>query len=110
LHDTNPGHRAASDWNSSAIGDVTAGDLERLDFALRAGRLGYWEFHPQTRQLISSGTYRENWGRVATEEFTYEQLLASIHPDERAAHELSVQKAVEEGGGLGRTAAPIGCG
>jgi two-component sensor histidine kinase len=100
LHDTNPGHRAASDWNSSAIGDVTAGDLERLDFALRAGRLGYWEFHPQTRQLISSGTYRENWGRVATEEFTYEQLLASIHPDERAAHELSVQKAVEEGGEL----------
>jgi two-component sensor histidine kinase len=72
----------------------------RLSFALTAGRLGYWELDLKTRDLFGSDIYKANWGRAATDPFTYGTLLESIHPDERDEHERAVAEAIATGGAL----------
>jgi two-component sensor histidine kinase len=72
----------------------------RLDGALRAGRLGYWELDLATRSLVSSDLHRANWGRSVAEDFTYDALLQSIHPDDRSDHERAVQQAITTGDAL----------
>src|SRR5262245_1622228 len=67
---------------------------ERLSFALAAGQLGSWELDLRTRELFTTDIYKANWGRRAEEDFSYETLLASIHPDDRARHETAVDEAV----------------
>jgi two-component sensor histidine kinase len=96
LHTIGPTARSATSWEHSG-GDLSRAPLERLDVALRAGRLGYWEFYPATQHLIASGTYRENWGRRATDPFTYRDVVASIHPDDRERHERHVADVVKSG-------------
>ncbi|MGE3149546.1 MAG: HWE histidine kinase domain-containing protein [Pseudorhodoplanes sp.] len=72
----------------------------RLAFALRAGRLGYWEMDPSTRALFASDIYKTNWGRAPSDDFTYADVKASIHPDDLALHEDAVQKAIDTQGAL----------
>jgi PAS domain S-box-containing protein len=72
----------------------------RSDVALRAGRLGYWELDLATRSLSSSDLYRANWGCAEAEEFTYDTLLQSIHPDDRSEHERAVAHAINTGDAL----------
>lgn len=66
----------------------------RLTFALKAGRLGYWELALPGRDLVCSDIYRANWGRPADAPFTYADLLESIHPSDREAHETWVREAI----------------
>jgi len=73
---------------------------ERLSFALSAAKLGSWELDLATRDLFTSDIYRANWGRAATDEFTYDTLLAAIHPDDRVMHEQAVADAIASGGTL----------
>jgi two-component sensor histidine kinase len=54
----------------------------RLDSALQAGRLGYWELDA-ARQLTSSDLHDRNFGRSGSPGLTYLDLLAAIHPDDR---------------------------
>ncbi len=72
----------------------------RLAFALRAGRLGYWELDPLNRALFASDIYKANWGRAPEDPFTYETLKASIHPDDLALHEEAVKEAIDSAGTL----------
>ena len=72
----------------------------RLNFALAAGRLGYWELDLKTRELFNSDIYKENWGRAPADTFTYETLLQSIHPADRDEHERAVEAAVATGKAL----------
>jgi PAS domain S-box-containing protein len=72
----------------------------RLAFALRAGRLGYWEVDPATRALFASDIYKENWGRTPADTFTYETLKSAIHPDDLALHEEAVTEALDKAGTL----------
>lgn len=81
---------------SKLIGEPDFGSRAevRLNFALAAGRLGYWELDLKTKELFNSDIYKENWGRAPADTFTYETLLQSIHPDDRNEHERAVDAAI----------------
>ncbi|MCM2457528.1 PAS domain-containing protein [Rhizobium sp. CG4] len=69
----------------------------RLQTALSAGRLGAWEFDLATGELITSTTFRSIFGRNATEEFSYTDLLASIHPEDVDRMQFAVRTTIETG-------------
>jgi two-component sensor histidine kinase len=73
---------------------------ERLSFALTAGQLGSWELDLQSRELFTTDIYKANWGRAASDEFSYDTLLAAIHPEDRDMHERAVADAIKSGGTL----------
>lgn len=56
---------------------------ERLRFTLKAGRLGAWTLDLGVMRLISSDGLRENLGRSPHVPFSYEEMIAAIHPDDR---------------------------
>ena len=66
----------------------------RLRFATQAGWLGVWELELQTRALVTSQIFRENFGRDPAAPFTEADLHAAVHPEDRSrvqaamAHEL----------------------
>ncbi|MGF9756221.1 HWE histidine kinase domain-containing protein [Microvirga sp. 0TCS3.31] len=66
----------------------------RLRLALNAGHFGSWEFTPETGALITSATCRANFGRGRDEPFTYTDLVASIHPDDRAMQAEAIAQAI----------------
>ncbi len=67
---------------------------ERLRFTLKAGRLGAWTVDLQTMRLLASGEFKKSFGRSPQDPFTYEEMMAAIHPDDRerklAAREAAV--------------------
>ena len=58
-------------------------EKERLQIALKAGRLGSWELDVRTGELTASTTCKAIFGRGPEDPFGYEDLRASIHPDDR---------------------------
>ena len=58
-------------------------EKERLQIALKAGRLGSWELDVRTSELTASDTCKAIFGRGPEDPFGYEDLRASIHPDDR---------------------------
>jgi PAS domain S-box-containing protein len=66
----------------------------RLRLALNAGHLGSWEFTPSTGVFTTSALCRANFGRGPDEPFSYADLVASIHPDDRAAQAEAVAQAL----------------
>jgi hypothetical protein len=67
----------------------------KLRLALNAGELGSWEFTPATGEFITSATCEANFGRFLTDSFSYQDLVASIHPDDRPKQAAAVANAVE---------------
>ncbi len=55
----------------------------RLQLALDVGYLGSWEYIPSTGAYRNSPTCRANYGRSPDEPFTYDDLVSSIHPEDR---------------------------
>ncbi len=70
----------------------------RLRLALLAGRLGSWELDLQTRTLRASDSCKAVFGRPPSAEFTYGDLLESVHPSDRERMQASVRATVETGG------------
>jgi PAS domain S-box-containing protein len=62
---------------------------ERLRIALDAARLGTWQINLQSRQLAGSEICKESFGLEPEMDFLYDDLLATIHPDDR-------QRAIRE--------------
>jgi PAS domain S-box-containing protein len=81
-------YQARSDLQALARGE------ERLRIALQAGRLGSWEVDPSTWTLRASEASKAAYGRDPSSSFTYEDLLASIHPDDRARRDAVVNAAI----------------
>lgn len=73
---------------------------ERLKVALDAGRLGAWEFNLADGRFDASDTCKRNFGRDSSEDFSYQDLLAAIHTEDRAGQMLAVQRVIEHGGDL----------
>lgn len=67
---------------------------ERLGFALKAGRLGAWEIDIRTRVLIASDICKENFGQPVDRPFTYQTLLACIHPDDLPQYRQALHNAL----------------
>ncbi|BAY10420.1 PAS domain-containing protein [Calothrix sp. NIES-2098] len=66
----------------------------RLKVALEAAKLGSWELIIATGELATSKQCKANFGLPEEAEFTYDTLLESIHPDDRADMQESVRQAL----------------
>ncbi|HEY8616495.1 HWE histidine kinase domain-containing protein [Phenylobacterium sp.] len=84
---------------AAARRDATAefATRERLQFALNAGRLGSWELDVETRAYEASDLCKANYGRAPHETFTYEDLLAAIHPEDRERMRAAIEAAIRTG-------------
>ena len=69
----------------------------RLRTALLAGRLGSWELDLSNWELTTSATCKALFGRTEDEPFTYDDLIAGIHPDDREAMQASVRLSLTTG-------------
>jgi PAS domain S-box-containing protein len=70
---------------------------ERLQFALQAGRMGSWELDVETRDYEASELCKANYGRRPDEPFGFEDLVASIHPDDRERMTQAIDAAIRTG-------------
>jgi PAS domain S-box-containing protein len=68
-----------------------------LQTALNAGHLGALELHLPELELEASETCKKFFGRSPDEEFSYEDLLAAVHPDDRARRDAVLSKTIETG-------------
>jgi PAS domain S-box-containing protein len=82
---------------SSGANGEEAATRERLQFALRAGRLGAWELDVETRAYESSDLCKANYGRTPDETFTYDDLVASIVPQDRERMLEAIDEAIRTG-------------
>lgn len=69
----------------------------RLATALEAGRLGSWELDVSKWELKTSTIFRSIFGRGSDDTFTYNDLIASIHPDDRQSMKDAVATTIETG-------------
>ena len=74
---------------------ILATSEARLRLALAAGRLGTWELVPSTREFVASAICKANFGRRPEEPFLYDDLVASIHPDDVEYQRGEVEQSVE---------------
>jgi PAS domain S-box-containing protein len=68
-----------------------------LRFALDGGRLGTWDLDLSAGDLHASKTFKQNFGRSVDDPFTFEDLLASIHPDDRDRPETALRRSLVTG-------------
>jgi signal transduction histidine kinase/CheY-like chemotaxis protein len=68
-----------------------------LQTALSAGHLGALELHLPDFELEASDTCKIYFGRRAGEPFTYQDLLDSVHPDDRARRSATLEQALNTG-------------
>jgi signal transduction histidine kinase/DNA-binding response OmpR family regulator len=68
-----------------------------LQTALNAGHLGALELHLPELELVASDTCKAFFGRKPGEPFSYQDLLASIHPDDRAWRAEVVERTIKTG-------------
>lgn len=68
----------------------------RLETALKAGLMGSWMLDLEAGVLTSSDTCKRNFGRRPDESFTYQDLAASIHPDDKQHWSDRVGEAIAQ--------------
>lgn len=80
----------------SRLDEVREGEAT-LQTALLAGGLGSWQFDLVTQQLHTTAACKMLFGRGPDEAFTYDDLLATIHPEDRSQMLAAVQNTVDSG-------------
>lgn len=87
-------------WSKADILDrnleLEAND-ERLRSALSAGGLGSWTLILAGGELQACDTLKSIYGRPVGEPFSYEQLCASVHPEDRDLRAAAFRRATEDG-------------
>jgi signal transduction histidine kinase/DNA-binding response OmpR family regulator len=68
-----------------------------LQTALNAGHLGALELHLPELELEASDTCRAFFGRKPGQPFSYQDLLAAVHPDDRARRSEVVDRTIKTG-------------
>ena len=76
---------------------ANAATRARLRYALEAGRLGAWELDVETRAYDASDLCKANYGRRPDEDFTFDDLVAAIHPDDRERMLATMEEAIHTG-------------
>ncbi|RZK44742.1 MAG: hypothetical protein EOO94_04930, partial [Pedobacter sp.] len=66
----------------------------RLQVALKAGQLGEWELDLATYELNASANCKFNFGQPVEQQFSYDTLIQSIHPDDQDYQEKKVIEAI----------------
>src|SRR6478752_2315784 len=69
-----------------------------LQTALSAGHLGALELHLPGFELEASDTCIGSFGRQRGEPFSYQDLLAAVHPDDRARRLEVIDRTIKTGG------------
>ncbi|EJN14044.1 PAS domain S-box, partial [Bradyrhizobium sp. YR681] len=85
-------------YQSRAILENLTESESLLQTALRAGRLGTLELQLPSLVLHASNTCKLFFGRRPEQEFSYQDLLASVHPDDRIRRQDVFDRAVSSGG------------
>ncbi|MBD0366107.1 MAG: PAS domain S-box protein [Flavisolibacter sp.] len=67
---------------------------EQLRIALEGGDLGYYNYYPQSGQLIWSDRTKEMFGLPPDAEADYSIFLKGVHPEDRQRSDAAVQKAM----------------
>jgi PAS domain S-box-containing protein len=70
---------------------------ERLKFALESGRLGSWALDVETRAYEASDICKANYGRGPDEMFSFNDLVATVHPEDRDRMLAAVEDAIRHG-------------
>lgn len=70
---------------------------ERLKFALDSGRMGSWDLDVATKAYEASDLCKLNYGRQPDEAFTFADLVATIHPDDRPRILAAIESAIRDG-------------
>jgi PAS domain S-box-containing protein len=78
------------------LDDVREGQ-DRMRVALAAGRLGAWSVDLKSSELVTAPDCKAQFGRRGNEPFAYDDLLASIHPDDIDRMRGMVRASVESG-------------
>ena len=73
------------------------GRENELKLSLEAGQLGAWSLDLNTLQLTTSAQCREHFGADDAAEFTYETIMGTVHPEDRARMRAAVRRTIEEG-------------
>ena len=68
-----------------------------LHFAIKAGRLGTWSLDIATGELRTSEVCRLNFGRDPAAPFSYAELRAAIHPDDKVRMTGAVEHSIASG-------------
>ena len=68
-----------------------------LQTALSAGRLGALELHLPELELEASDTCKHFFGRKPCEPFSYQDLLAAVHPGDRARRLEVINRSIKTG-------------
>ena len=76
--------------------DLTESE-DLLQTALNAGHLGALELHLPEFKLEASDTCKTFFGRAPKDAFSYQDLLAAIHPDDRARRQEVLDRAIKSG-------------
>ena len=67
---------------------------DRLRLATESAAIGTWDFNPITGVLLWDARCKELFGLPPDASVDYETFLAGLHPDDRAASDAAVQKAL----------------
>lgn len=70
---------------------------ERLSFALNAGRMGSWALDVDSRAYEASDLCKANYGRPTDANFGFDDLVASIHPQDRDRMVAAMEAAIRDG-------------
>lgn len=80
------------------IAEIADPHDRRLLAALRASKIGVWEFEPQSNIAFWDDRIRELWGITDDAVITYETVVAQVHPDDRAMHDRETEKSLDPSG------------
>ncbi|WP_431206358.1 PAS domain-containing protein [Bradyrhizobium betae] len=85
-------------YQSRAILETLTESEGLLQTALSAGQLGALELQLPSMTLQASHTCKLFFGRRSEQEFSYQDLVDSVHPDDRARRQAAFDRAVASGG------------
>lgn len=80
------------------VGEIADPVDRRIIAALRASRIGVFEFEPQNDRAFWDDRVRELWGIPEGEVITYETVVGRVHPDDQDLHNTSSAKAFDPAG------------
>ncbi|HEY2119689.1 MAG TPA: PAS domain-containing protein [Candidatus Acidoferrum sp.] len=69
--------------------------LKTLSFALGVGRMGTWEIDLAHHSLTCSAAFKGNFGIPPDQDFTYQQLVHSIHQQDRPHWHSAMDNAIQ---------------
>jgi len=70
----------------------------RIRAALRAGKIGVFEFEPKVNRAYWDDRVRELWGIPDAELITYEVVVAQVHPDDQEMHNRETERVLDPAG------------